>query len=143
MSFFSVWDIDNKHHCMEFEKAVDKIMQLQGPIYDVERKNAFTEMKKHISGLKDLQGPIYKIDRKHGYDEYNPPVEHGLYSIILVVEDCEYDKSPLIAFRFSFLEYQYFEHFAFLARHCLYGLSIFFIILFTLFSRSSIGWTFP
>ena len=63
---------------MEFEKAVDKIMQLQGPIYDVERKNAFTEMKKHISGIKDLQGPIYKIDRKHGYDEYNPPVEHGL-----------------------------------------------------------------
>ena len=37
-----------------------------------------------------------------------------------MVEDCEYDKSPLIAFRFSFLEYQYFEHFAFLARHCLY-----------------------
>ena len=128
---------------MEFEKAVDKIMQLQGPIYDVERKNAFTEMKKHISGLKDLQGPIYKIDRKHGYDEYNPPVEHGLYSIILVVEDYEYDKSLLIAFRFSFLEYQYFEHFAFLARHCLYGLSIFFISLFTFFSRSSIGWTFP
>ena len=104
MAFFSVWDIDNKHHCMEFEKAVDKIMQLQGPIYDVERKNAFTEMKKHISGLKDLQGPIYKIDRKHGYDEYNPPVEHGLYSsIILVVEDCAYDESSLIALDSAFL----------------------------------------
>ena len=67
---------------------------------NLRQKSKSKYFKKQYLRLKRL---IHKIDRKHGYDEYNPPVEHGLYSIILVVEDCAYDESSLIALDSAFL----------------------------------------
>ena len=49
-------------------KNVEKLETLKTPVYDIQRDHQFKEILGHIDKIKNLQGPVYSIgDPKHHY----------------------------------------------------------------------------
>ena len=63
------------------DTSVQKLKNLEGPIYNIDRQHHFTEIEYRINSLKDLVGPKYEIDSKHHFNEVEARVKVSVFLI--------------------------------------------------------------
>ena len=65
-----MYKIDNKHSFNEFEKQVESLKQLTGPMYEIDNKHHYNTIMEKVQSLKDMNGPVFNIEqRNHCFSE--------------------------------------------------------------------------